>query len=64
MKSSSTATACLPISTARSQFAQMTPLGRIGRAEEMAAAALFLASDESSYSTGIDLIADGGLTQL
>ena len=49
---------------ARSLFAQMTPLGRIGRADEMAAAALFLASGESSYSTGIDLVADGGLTQL
>jgi NAD(P)-dependent dehydrogenase (short-subunit alcohol dehydrogenase family) len=49
---------------ARAAFSQMTPLGRIGRPEEMAAAILFLASDESSYSTGIDLVADGGITQL
>jgi NAD(P)-dependent dehydrogenase (short-subunit alcohol dehydrogenase family) len=49
---------------ARSMYAQMTPLGRIGRADEMAAAALFLASEDSSFSTGIDLVADGGLTQL
>lgn len=49
---------------ARGTYAQLTPLGRIGRSEEMAAAALFLASDESSFSTGIDLVADGGLTQL
>jgi NAD(P)-dependent dehydrogenase (short-subunit alcohol dehydrogenase family) len=49
---------------AKAMFAQMTPLGRIGRPEEMASAALFLASSDSSYSTGIDLVADGGVTQV
>lgn len=49
---------------ARAMFAQMTPLGRIGRPEEMANAVFFLASDESSYTTGFDLVADGGTTQV
>jgi NAD(P)-dependent dehydrogenase (short-subunit alcohol dehydrogenase family) len=49
---------------ARTFFSSITPLGRIGRSEEMASAILFLASDDSSYSTGIDLIADGGITQV
>jgi hypothetical protein len=44
-------------------FAQLTRLGRIGQPDEMAAAALFLASNDSSYSTGIDFVADGGLIQ-
>ena len=49
---------------ARAFFSSITPLGRIGRPEEMASAILFLASDDSSYSTGIDLVADGGTSQV
>ncbi len=49
---------------AKANFAGATPLGRIGRPEELASAALFLASDDSSYSTGIDLMVDGGLGQV
>jgi NAD(P)-dependent dehydrogenase (short-subunit alcohol dehydrogenase family) len=42
----------------------MIPLGRMGRPEEVAAAALFLASDESSFVAGIDLSVDGGMAQV
>jgi NAD(P)-dependent dehydrogenase (short-subunit alcohol dehydrogenase family) len=48
----------------RAKFAAATPLNRIGRPEELAAAVLFLASDESSYVNGADLVVDGGLTAL
>jgi NAD(P)-dependent dehydrogenase (short-subunit alcohol dehydrogenase family) len=43
-------------------FRKMIPMGRLGTADELAAAALFLASDESSFITGIDLPVDGGTT--
>ena len=39
-----------------------TPLGRVGRREEVAYAVLFLASDEASYITGAELAVDGGFT--
>ena len=48
---------------AKGAFASMTPLGRLGLPEELAAGAYFLASDESSYVTGIDLPVDGGLAR-
>ncbi len=46
----------------REWLEQRYPMGRIGRPEEIAYAALFLASDESSFVTGAPLIVDGGYT--
>jgi NAD(P)-dependent dehydrogenase (short-subunit alcohol dehydrogenase family) len=48
----------------RDQFKANIPLHRLGLPEEVASAALFLASEESSYITGIDLPVDGGLVSV
>lgn len=46
------------------RIAAAVPVGRIGRPEEVAAAALFLASTESSFVAGAELVVDGGMSQV
>ena len=48
----------------RKMIGALTPLGRLGRPDEIAAAAVFLASDEASYIAGTELFADGGFAQV
>lgn len=47
---------------ARKDFIARQPLGRLGTAEEIAAMAVYLASDESRYTTGTAMVVDGGVT--
>jgi len=44
------------------QYGKNTPLGRLGKAQEIATTALFLASDAASYITGATIMVDGGWT--
>ncbi len=48
----------------RKMIAAATPLGRFGTSDEIAKAAVFLASDDASYITGIELFVDGGFAQV
>ena len=54
----------LPGSDEQGKLTKRIPLGRVAGAEEVASMALFLASDESSYSSEEEFVIDGGLTAL
>ncbi len=45
-------------------IASQIPLGRLGDSDEIAKAAVFLASDDSSFVTGVELFVDGGMAQV
>ena len=47
---------------ARRAFVARQPLGRLGTAEEIAAMAVYLASDESAFTTGTNMVVDGGVS--
>ncbi|MET0700145.1 MAG: SDR family oxidoreductase, partial [Mycobacterium sp.] len=49
---------------ATAQFEALTPMGRLGQPQEIAGAVFFLASNDSSYITGFDLVVDGGITEI
>lgn len=48
----------------RDIFIEKIPMGRFGTSEEIASTALFLASSDSTYITGVELFVDGGLAQI
>ena len=48
----------------RQMFESLIPRGKMGRPEEIASAALFLASDDSSYVNGVELSVEGGFSAI
>ena len=49
---------------AKAHLVSGVPMGRMGRSDEIAKAVLFLASDDSSFTTGSELFVDGGMAQV
>ena len=48
----------------KAEAVALVPLGRIGTPNDVGKAAVFLASDDSAYTTGIELFVDGGVAQI
>ena len=49
-----------PVEAVKAAFVARQPIGRVGKAEEIAALAVYLASDESGFTTGTAQVIDGG----
>ncbi|TPG35062.1 SDR family NAD(P)-dependent oxidoreductase [Mycolicibacterium hodleri] len=45
-------------------FTSIIPMGRLGRSDEIASGVYYLVSDQSSYTTGFDLVVDGGIVEI
>jgi len=52
------------IEAVKTQFASVMPIGRIGQPSDIGKTAVFLASDDSSFLLGAEILIDGGMTYL